>query len=341
VKELLAQLLSNSYRVASTPKNVNSDIGISRFILSTDFSKIDVCIVEMGAYNRGDIKLVCDIVHPTIGILTAINQQHLSLFGSIENIQTTKYELLKSIPKTGVSITNADNRLCMQYAKELESTVLTFGSEPENNPICLIESAEQVDEKLEIKYLLQLDKTIEKMSVTASVIGEHQSVNIAPCILVAKTIGMPTEKIISSVDALKQPAQSIKIFTFGKATIIDDSYNSNPDGFKAALQLLGTFPSEKKRIVITRGMHELGSESSDLHERIGNEISFFADELIIITPDFAADLERGVLEKYQTTTKEIFDTEELVNFVKNLQNEDVVILIENRVPAPVRSLYLK
>lgn len=341
VKELLSQILSHTYRVACTPKNVNSDIGISKFILSTDFSAVDVCIVEMGAYNKGDIQLVCDIVHPTIGILTAINQQHLSLFGSIENIQTTKYELLRSIPKTGVSITNADNRLCMQYTKELESKLLTFGSEPENNPNCLIQSAEQQKNKLEIQYVLRIGETTEKLAVTASVIGEHQAANIAPCILVAKTIGMSTSSIIDAVNTLTQPAQSIKIFSFGKATIIDDSYNSNPDGFKAALQLLGTFPSSKRRIVITRGMHELGSESADAHERIGNEISFFADELIIITPDFAADLERGILEKYQTAIKKIFNAEELVQFVENLKNEEVVILIENRIPEAVRLLYLK
>ena len=340
VKELLSQVLSHSYRVASTPKNINSDIGISKFILSTDFSNIDVCIVEMGAYNKGDITLVCDIVHPTIGILTAINQQHLSLFGSIENIQTTKYELLRSIPKMGVSITNADNRLCMQYVGDLESTVYTFGSEPENSPTCLVEWSKQKDEKLQIHYKLQLDQPEEKIEVEPSVIGEHQAMNIASCILAAKAIGMPTEKIISAVNELKQPEQSIKIYSFGKATVIDDSYNSNPDGFKAALQLLSSFPSIRKRIVITRGMQELGSESSGLHEIIGNEISFLADELVIITPDFAADLKRGILEKYHTTTKEIFDIEELVNFIKNLKDEDVVILLENRVPDQVHSVLM-
>ncbi len=341
VKELLTQMLSQKFKVVCTPKNTNSDIGISKFILTTDFSNIDVCIVEMGAYNKGDIKLVCDIVHPTIGILTAINPQHLSLFGSIKNIQETKYELLRAIPKTGLSITNADNPLCMEYVKELKSTVQTFGAEAENSPRCLVESIKNQREKLEIHYAINLNDSIKKLSVDPQLIGEYQAMNIAPCILVAYHLSMTNEEVVAAVNSLTQPDQSIKIHTFGKTLIIDDTYNSNPDGFKAALDILGTFSSEKRKIVITRGMHELGSESKELHEKIGNEISFFADELIIITPDFAEDIKQGVIEKYHTTVQDIFETEKLVEFIESLKHEEAVVLIENRIPDVVRKLYIK
>ncbi|MBP9732611.1 MAG: UDP-N-acetylmuramoyl-tripeptide--D-alanyl-D-alanine ligase [Candidatus Magasanikbacteria bacterium] len=341
VKELLAQILSHKYKVASTPKNTNSDIGISKFILATDFSTIDVCIVEMGAYNKGDITLVCDIVHPTIGILTAINQQHLSLFGSIENIQKTKYELLHAIPETGLAITNADNALCMEYIKDLKSTVETFGTEVSNNPNCLIESVRGREGKLEATYALTTNEIIEKITVQPKLIGEHQASNIAPCIIVAKHLGMSTSEIAAAVNALVQPEQGIKMYEFGKAIIIDDSYNSNPDGFRAALDILSTFPATKTKIVITRGMHELGKESSELHEKIGNEISFAADELVITTTDFATDLKRGILEKYHTAVKEIFDTEKLIEYVHNLREGENVILIENKIPDTVRNLYIK
>ncbi len=341
VKELLAQLLAHSYKVAYTPKNTNSDIGISRFILSTNFSGIDVCVVEMGAYNKGDIELVCDIVHPNIGILTAINQQHLSLFGSIKNIQSAKYELLRSIAPEGLSITNADNRLCMEFVSELRSKVTTFGQEPENNPNCLVDSVRTDIGKLHIQYTITEAGKTEKIEVHPELIGEHQATNIAPCILVAKYLGMNTEKIVEAINILHQPEQSIKIYTFGKAIIIDDSYNSNPDGFKAALEVLGTFPSSRRRIVLTRGMEELGKESAELHEKIGNEISFFADELVIITPNFADMIKRGIISKYHTNKiQEIFETEELVKFVESMKNEEVVILIENKVAPTIRQLYI-
>ena len=342
VKELLAQILSHSYKVAFTPKNTNSDIGISKFILATNFENIDVCIVEMGAYNKGDIKLVCDIVHPSIGILTAINQQHLSLFGSIENIQKTKYELVRSIPREGISILNADNPLCMQYAHELQSTVRTFGSEEETNPDCLVESARTHEGELSVRYKITSNGGADKIEVQPKVVGEHQAMNVAPCILVAKHLGMSKEQIISAINNLHQPDQSIKLVTFGKAIIIDDSYNSNPDGFKAALELLGTFPSNRRRVVLTRGMDELGSESAELHEKIGNEISFFADELVIITPNFADALKRGIITKYHTDkVQEIFDPEKIAAYIENIKNQEVVVLIENKIPPMVRDIYTK
>ncbi len=341
VKELLAQILSRKYTVTCTPKNTNSDIGISKFILATDFSNIDVCIVEMGAYNKGDIKLDCDIVHPSIGILTAINQQHLSLFGSIENIQKTKYELLRAIPETGLSITNADNELCMEHIDDLKSTVKTFGIEVTNDPDCLLEAVKGREGKLEATFALRTDGEFEKISVHPPLLGEHQATNIAPCIIVAKHLGMSTSEITAAVNGLVQPKHGIKMYEFGKAIIIDDSYNSNPDGFRAALDILSTFPANKTKIVITRGMHELGKESSELHEKIGNEISFAADELVITTTDFATDLKRGILEKYHTTIKEIFDTEKLIEYIHTLREGENVILIENKIPDTVRNLYIK
>lgn len=340
VKELLAQVLGKNFRVAYTPKNINSDLGISRFILSTNFTSIDVAIFEMGAYNKGDIKLVCDIVHPTIGILTAINQQHLSLFGSVENIQSAKYELLRAIPESGLSITNADNERAMQFVHELQSRVVTFGAESDNNPTCLVESVKSQGTALDIHYRIHHGEIEETLHTTPHVLGEHQAMNIAPCILVARELGLSTAQIIEAVNGVIQPDQSIKMYTFGKAMVIDDSYNSNPTGFKAALELFSSFPSSRHRVVITRGMHELGQESSELHERIGNEISFFADELVIITPDFADDIKRGILEKYQTNVKEIFDPEELRAYVEGLKETDAVILFENRIPNTVRNLYL-
>lgn len=341
VKELLAQILSHKYKVVCTPKNTNSDIGISKFILATDFSNIDICIVEMGAYNRGDIKLVCDIVHPNIGILTAINQQHLSLFGSIENIQKTKYELLHAIPKTGLCITNADNALCMEHVGDLDSTVKTFGIEASNHPDCLLEAVRGREGTLDATYALRTEEVVEKIIVHPKLLGEHQATNIAPCIMVSKYLKMNTVEITTAVNNLVQPKQGIKMYEFGKAVIIDDSYNSNPDGFRAALDILSTFPASKTKIVITRGMHELGIESGELHEKIGNEISFAADELVITTIDFAADLKKGILEKYHTTIKEIFETEKLIEYIHSLREGENVILIENKIPDTVRNLYIK
>lgn len=338
VKEFLSTILASKLGVIKTPKNINSDIGIASFILATDLSSCDICVVEIGAYKRGDIALVCNMIHPSIGILTAINEQHLSLFGSIQNTQAAKYELLRSLPKSGLAITNSDNPLCREFLGELAAPVQTFGTEEAWHPDCLLVDVHTEDGKIFCRYRVATEQKETKEFVCfPPFIGEHQAMNIAPCILVARHLGMAWEEIALAISTLKHPAYGVHIYRYGKATIIDDSYNSNPDGFLAALDVLSSYPSDRRRVVITRGMLELGEKSDELHEKIANDIAFIADELIVITPDFVAPLQRGLLgEKYRTAFSVITDPEALCDRVRTLKKTRSVVLIENRIPELLR-----
>ncbi|MBT3817529.1 MAG: UDP-N-acetylmuramoyl-tripeptide--D-alanyl-D-alanine ligase [Candidatus Magasanikbacteria bacterium] len=333
VKEFLSHIVSKKFRVIKTPRNINSDIGISRFILETDFSEADIFIVEIGAYNKGDVQLICDIVHPTIGILTAINEQHLSLFGSMKNIQDAKYELLRAIPKSGVAITNADNPYCMEYIDELEAKVMTFGIETTHNPTCVIRDIKHREhEILSVDIKLKTGKR-ELIDFYPKITGRHNALNIAPCLLAADCVGMTKKEMVDATNDLRDPKTAIHTYSYGKTTIIDDSYNSNPHGFRAALDVLASYPTKKRRIVVTRGMLELGAKSDELHAQIGGEIAFVTDELVIITDDFIESLTQGVVEKYKTTVLEKTDPEALLAYIKDQKDTNSVILLENRIPA--------
>lgn len=337
VKEFLSAILASKFRVIKTPKNINSDIGIATFILQSDLSSCDICVVEIGAYKRGDIALVCDMIHPLIGILTAINEQHLSLFGSIQNTQAAKYELLRSLPKNGLAITNSDNPLCREFLGELTAAVQTFGTEESWHPACRLVEVHTDNGTIFCRYLVATEEKTNEFVCSPPFIGEHQAMNIAPCILVAQHLGMTWEEIAIAVSTLKNPAYGVHIYRYGKTTIIDDSYNSNPNGFLAALDLLSSYPSDRRRVVITRGMLELGEKSDELHEKIANDIAFIADELIVITPDFVAPLQRGLLgEKYRTAFSVITDSEALCDRVRTMKKTPSVILIENRIPELLR-----
>ncbi|MFB6226145.1 MAG: UDP-N-acetylmuramoyl-tripeptide--D-alanyl-D-alanine ligase [Candidatus Paceibacteria bacterium] len=331
VKNYLADMLSCKYKVEKTPKNINTPIGVSRHILNTDFSDTEIYVVEMGAYRIGEIKKICDIVHPSVGILTAINEEHLSLFGSVEAIQTAKYELLRSIPKDGLVVTNSDNEYCVEYLNELDAPVKTFGLDHENEPDFLIQNVESKQDKLHFSGKLDGKDT----DITASVIGGHNAENIAAAILVARHLGIPLDDIKEKCLGLETPDRRLTIRNYGRAVIIDDSYNANPKGFKAALNILSSYSTDKKHIVITRGMLELGDKSFQKHKMIGEEISFYADELIIISEDAEQALKAGILEKYRINVKTIFDIDELLEYVKSLYDTNSVILIENRLPPKV------
>lgn len=333
VKEFLAHFLSTTFSVVRTPRNTNTEIGVARFILSTSFSDKDMFIVEMGAYRPGEIELMCDMVKPRIGVLTAIAKQHLSLFGSIRNIQNTKYELLRSLPKNGYAVTNADNPYCTELLDTLAvKHIETFGAAPEHHPDCLITDIKKTKQGIVCSGKYQ-GKT-EQM--TAPVIGTHHAYNIAAAAMVAIHLDVDSKTITDAARTLpKNIHGSIKTYPYGQATIIDDSYNSNPEGFKAALDVLSNFSSEKKRIVITRGMLELGESSRELHEQIGGEIAFVADELVVISKDHFRPLQRGVGSKYRTTVLLEENPEAIVQYLREQKEKDVCILLENRMPAAI------
>lgn len=326
-KDFLAHILSKKYRVLKTPANFNNDYGIARTILDADVSKIDIFIVEMGAYRVGDIALYCRMVNPSIGILTGINEQHLSLFGSMQNIQKAKYTLLRSLPKNGLAITNSDNQYCREFLAELAAPVQTFGREEAYTPTCRILKAETTADRVAGLYALDTE-TIE---IILPFPGVQYAENIAPCILVARHLGLALDEIGEACRTMPAPEQG-RIIRYGNALVIDNSYNSNPTGFHASLELLKKIGEGRKKIVMTRGMMELGDASDAVHEKIGREIADAADALAVITPDFIIPLKKG----FGDGILELYDPERAAEYLRGLRETSAALLIESRIPPAVR-----
>lgn len=328
VKNFLAQILGTKYKVIMTPANINTEIGIAKFILKNDFSSYDIFIVEMGTYKIGEIETICRMVKPKIGILTVISEQHLSLLKNIKNTQTAKYELLRSLPADGLAITNSDNQYCRECLGELKSKVETFGKQTEFKPDCLIKNITAAESEIKFTALI---KNNAELKIIAPVLGAHNAMNIAPIILAARFLNFTEEEIITACRQLKLPAKVLQTYAYGQSLILDDSYNANPEGFLAALDVLTGF-KERKKVVITRGMLELGTSSRKWHEIVGKKISESADELIIISQDSAEILKRGAGE-----IKIIIETnpDKLLNLVKNFKQQNYAILLENKIPEKV------
>ena len=321
VKELLAHTLSSKFKTIKTPEHINTEIGVARFILKTDFKDIDIFIVEMGAYKRGDIKILADMVKPKMGILTAINEQHLALFKSIKQTQKTKYELLYSLPKNGTAIVNSDNPLCCEFLDKIDAKVITFGKDAINKPTYHMTNVSTDTSGIYFSS--------NNQPYSASIFGEHNAMNLMPVIAVAEQLNIKPTEIQSAFDTLTPEKYGMKVFNIDKATIINDSYNSNPEGFRAALKLLKSIGAEKNKIVITRGMKELGYASRELHKQIGNNIEEIADELVVISPDNLDPVKEGVGNGVKLHT--IYNPNDLLKYIKNTVKTNSVILLENRM----------
>lgn len=281
-KEFLVAMLERKYNVIATPKNINADIGIAKVVLERLQPEHAIFIVEMGAYRAGEIRRSCDIVNPTIGVLTGINHQHESLFGSFERLQSAKAELFEALPINGCAVVNADNAWCRAtITKTRASTVRSYAMD---HPADVTATNIEV-QRDRLRWNLHCD---DKETLVHTYLAGRQHI---PSILAAATVALYCGLSIvdiRSVIAKLTPLPGTMELRKGLhgATIIDDHYNSNPDGFIAALEYLRTY-TNKRKIVITRGMYELGTESEHEHRRIGNVMGSVADLVIITKDDFA------------------------------------------------------
>ena len=333
-KDFIAHLLSQKYPTAKTTGNKNTSIGIAQEIIKNLKHNSKFFVVEMGAYRRGEINTLTKIVHPQIGIITGIEPQHLALFGSLEEIKKTKFELIESLPAKGIAIFNFANSYCRQMArqaKKLKSKlrILSYGTQAKVIAITT----------RGITFEIKKDKTKQRVSVPVA--GVHLVENLSAAILIARIFDVSWAQIKQGCQTITTPQKTMQVYQLKNgATIIDDSYNTNPQGFQAALNYLSLF-NKKKKIIFTPGIIELGKSSSKIHQKIGQLMAQTVDEIILTNQEFADDIKKG-LGKEAVKFKIIERSKKQQNqFLKLINNPNSVILWEGRVPQNLINLIEK
>ncbi|WP_304506492.1 Mur ligase family protein [Duncaniella muris] len=277
-KHYLNRILSEKYDVMMTPGSFNTTMGVIRTVREYLKPYNEVFIVEMGAKQPGDIKEICDLVHPEIGIVTAVGEQHLESFKTIENVQRTKFELIDSLPTDGLAVVNndfpfvanrkVDNVKCIRYAVS------------ECGPAQYI--AEDIRYSAHGTSFTVVTPTGEKFGFSTHLVGECNVSNLLAAIIVALRLEVPIEKIRYAVNDIQQVEHRLNMKrTPGGVTIIDDAFNSNPTGSKMALDVLKMMTGGR-RIIVTPGMIELGERQEELNAKFGEYIAGAADIAIIV-----------------------------------------------------------
>ncbi len=346
-KEFLTIILSSKFRILSTPDHKNSEIGIAQTILQDLNNKHKIFIVEMGSYNKGGIKLLCDIVKPKIGIVTGVNQQHLSTFGSMENLLSAEggRELLENLPKDGLLVINGDNKYCLDLYKSIGRSGLPILGKIYSVKGDRIDSdiwAEEITVGKNSVDFVVMNKNKEAVHFNVNVLGKQNIQNLLGAILLAKELGMSLEEISSACKKIKleQAGITLKKGIHG-IDIIDSSYSSNPDGVMADLDYLNIFP--QKKIIIMPCLIELGNKSAEIHEEIGKKIAEVCDMAIITTKDKFEDIKSGAMINGMPQNKIIFsdNPKEIFNLVTTFCKEGDVVLLEGRVPIELIKLLVK
>ena len=269
-RDILSSILSEKFRVIKLSENINTDIGIADFILKNPkiFLENEIFIVEMGAYKRGEIKKLCDLVSPDYAILTGINESHLERFGHFKNIISAKFELPEASKKTAV-LNFDDENVLKNYARfKLKEVIGASKSEAKN--------IKNLDNYAGLEF--ELDGAMFRTKLLA----EHNISLIILAARVAQKLGMTMSEISRGVGKIEYvPHRLEPIYNeMTKVWVIDDSYNGNFDGIVSGLEVLKRAIGRK--IVLTPGLVELGEKSAEVHKKIGHLYAESEIDLILL-----------------------------------------------------------
>lgn len=326
LKFYLQTLLSSKYNVLVTPESYNTPMGVVRTIREQLKSTHEIFICEMGARHVGDIKEICDIVHPQHGVITSVGPQHLETFFNIDNVRKTKFELADALPAGGKLFLNADSEEILKDTRDFNKTY--YGIEA-----TLGYYAEDV-----VLTPLGTDFTVvapsgEKQSFHTQLIGSVNVLNILGAIAVAHSFGVDFDSLKISVRRIKPVPHRLELKPNGPYTIIDDAFNSNPVGSKAAVETLKLFNGV--RIMITPGMVELGSREDELHYKFGTYAAACCDYILLTNKYRTNEIKRGALDS-GFPKENLFEFDrfnEAFSFACSLKSEShKYILLENDLP---------
>ncbi len=279
-KHYLHRILSEHFDVCMTPGSFNTTLGVVRTINEYLKPYNQVFIVEMGAKQHGDIKEICDLVHPDMGIVTAVGPQHLESFGTINDVADTKFELVDSLTgkADAVAVINND----FDPIKERVVTNVPVVRYAINDDDSVDFHAENITYSSRGTTFDIVAKDGFRLTLSTHLVGECNISNLIASVIIAKRLGVPDDKIKYAVQRIEQVEHRLNMKTTpGGLTIIDDAFNSNPTGSKMALDVLAGMTSGR-RIIITPGMIELGEQQEELNRQFGFKIASSADLALIV-----------------------------------------------------------
>ena len=330
-KNILNDILNVEFISSTTPKNYNTTYGMILTVNNYLDKFNDIFVAEMGAFQRGDIKKICDFVKPQYGILTKIGTAHLESFGSQENIQKGKFELIESLPRDGIAVLNRDDELQVSYHLKNKCRVIWIGIDSED--------ADVRATNLKFDYRgtsfdchFKGDKNTYHFETC--LLGKNNVYNILGALALGEAFGISKEKLIVGVKKVKPIAHRLELKKMGNINLIRDDYNSNPVGAKAALDMLKLMPG--KRVIVTPGMIELGSREYELNLELGRQIAKVCDEVILVGEHQTKPIQEGLqLEDYPE--KKIHIINNVVIAYQLLQQmkesgKDLYALFENDLP---------
>ena len=329
MKFYLSELLSSQYETLKTPESFNTPMGVTITVRRDLRPTHQYFICEMGARRVHEIKELCGIADPHDGIITSVGPQHLETFRSIENVVNTKFELADHVQAKGGRIyLNGDNDLIRAKAPQYKNAVL-YGLQEGND----YRATEITVSDRGTEFTVNAPSG-ESCRYSMKLLGEHNVQNVLGAIAYAHGTGISLEKLVLPVKRIAAVPHRLQLLDKGNGlTFIDDAYNSNPSGCRAALNVLGLF--DACRILVTPGMVELGEKQEELNYEFGQEASKACDYIVLVGKNQTVPIYNGIKDSGYNM-EQVFVADNLNEALAKVQAYQTakkkIVLLENDLP---------
>ena len=319
-KDLTAAVLGSLGKVLKTSANFNNEIGVPMTLLELNENH-KAAVVEIGMRGLGQIESLAKIVKPTIAIVTNVNETHIELLGSMENIARAKGELVEAIQSGGTVILNADN-FYTEFLKKLVNPnvkILTHGIEHDADlkaeNISITNSVTDFD----------MNYKGEIYHFDLPIIGRHNVSNAMSAIAAGISAGVSIQQARQGLSTLVTTKMRFEVIHRDKITIINDAYNASPASMRASIKTAAEI-YENRKIAVLGDMFELGDISEKVHREVGECVAENNFDILITVGALGKFIAEGAKS---AGMEKIFVTNSHENAAKTLrgilQADDVVL----------------
>lgn len=326
-KEAIAKVLSARFTVLKSHGNLNNGYGLPLQLLKLE-PEHEVAVIEMGMSSAGEIAALARIAVPDWGVVTNVGNAHAEFFADgIAGIARAKYELIEALPAHGVAFLNCDDAYVSQFGRDFRGKAVYFGRGP-----CADPKAESVEPLGAEGQRVAIRAGESHATLHLRLLGEHNISNALAAVAVGIEAGIPLEVCCKALAELLPEDKRGEILTVRGATVINDSYNSNPEALKAMIATLASMPvfGNGRRILVAGEMLELGPESAALHAACGRAAADARIDLVLGVRGYATHIVEAA--KQHLAEAAFFDTpEEAGKWLReNIHPGDVVLLKASR-----------
>jgi len=328
IKFMIKDLLKERYSVCFTPGSFNTPMGICKVINNDLQSHHQILILEMGARYAGNIQELCDIAKPDVSVVSNVGVAHLETFGTQEIIAKEKGTIVDNLGEGGVAVLNADDP---------RVSIMGQGREEIARILAGLEQGEIQGKNISYdtsgtRFDVQFDE--DEFEFQTMLLGAHNVQNLLLAIGVAKHFGIRPKTMALAAKTIEPVEHRLQLKQAGDLFVIDDAFNSNPVGAKNAVEILGQF-KDRKRIIITPGMIELGEIEEEENIKFGQAIGHAGLDLVILVGKNRSTPIRKGIENIQSETDHVFVVDSLFEaneIVRERAEAGDVILYENDLP---------